>query len=61
MGTVVYMCHMEVSINGGTPKWMVYLMENPNLKWIMYDMMYDLSYVSYTSRMVPPLLSLAFS
>ena len=25
---------MVVSINGGTPTWMVYFMENPNLKWI---------------------------
>ena len=27
--------HMEVSINGGTLKWMVPLMENPNQKWMM--------------------------
>jgi hypothetical protein len=27
------MAHMGVSINGGTaPKWLVYFMENPNLK-----------------------------
>ena len=24
-----------VSINGGTTKWLVYFMENPNLKWMM--------------------------
>ena len=25
-----------VSWNGGTPQWMVYVMENPNLKWMIH-------------------------
>ena len=27
--------HLEVSINWGTQKWLVYFMENPTIKWMM--------------------------
>ena len=31
-----YKTHMGVSINGSTPKWMAYSMENPKLKWMIW-------------------------
>ena len=32
-----FYCHMGVSINGGTPKWLFFFLEKMPLKWMIWD------------------------